>query len=107
MGVATVTSKGQLTIPADVRAEYGIETGDQIEFVPLTDGTLHLRLMNAKADDFFNCLSNFENSDFVGTDDEAIAQALLLEHGKEIGNMAGHVEKTRLAAHPRVRKPAA
>lgn len=30
--IATVTSKGQVTLPANIRAEYDIEAGDQILF---------------------------------------------------------------------------
>jgi len=33
MTTATLTSKGQVTIPAKVRAGLGIEVGDQIEFM--------------------------------------------------------------------------
>ncbi|MGI4861758.1 MAG: AbrB/MazE/SpoVT family DNA-binding domain-containing protein [Janthinobacterium lividum] len=32
MPIATMTSKGQVTIPVDVRHQLGLETGDQIEF---------------------------------------------------------------------------
>jgi len=31
--IATITSKGQVTIPASVRAAIGLVPGDQIEFV--------------------------------------------------------------------------
>ncbi len=33
MAIATVTSKGQITIPIEVRAELGLNPGDRIEFV--------------------------------------------------------------------------
>src|ERR1017187_1776838 len=33
MAAATLTSKGQVTIPARVRDALGLETGDRIEFV--------------------------------------------------------------------------
>jgi len=33
MASATVTSKGQITIPIEVRVEMGIDVGDRIEFV--------------------------------------------------------------------------
>ncbi|QAU24804.1 AbrB/MazE/SpoVT family DNA-binding domain-containing protein [Dyella sp. M7H15-1] len=33
MASATVTSKGQVTIPVDVRTHLGLATGDRIEFV--------------------------------------------------------------------------
>jgi antitoxin PrlF len=32
MTAATITSKGQVTIPVDVRNELGLEAGDRIEF---------------------------------------------------------------------------
>jgi antitoxin PrlF len=33
MAVATLTSKGQITIPSRVRAALGLEPGDRVEFV--------------------------------------------------------------------------
>jgi antitoxin PrlF len=33
MAVATLTSKGQITIPSRVRAALGLEAGDRVEFV--------------------------------------------------------------------------
>ena len=33
MATATLTSKGQITIPAKLRSELGLEAGDRIEFV--------------------------------------------------------------------------
>jgi len=33
MPIATITSKGQVTIPSSVRAAIGLVPGDQIEFV--------------------------------------------------------------------------
>jgi antitoxin PrlF len=38
MASATVTSKGQVTIPVDVRNQLGLATGDRIEFI-LNDET--------------------------------------------------------------------
>jgi AbrB family looped-hinge helix DNA binding protein len=38
MSTATVTSKGQITIPATVRTSLGIETGSRIEFVEMENG---------------------------------------------------------------------
>ena len=38
MTVATITSKGQVTIPVRVRAALGVEAGDRIEFVEVEKG---------------------------------------------------------------------
>lgn len=38
MAAAKLTSKGQITIPAQVRASLGLDTGDRIEFVDIGDG---------------------------------------------------------------------
>ena len=35
MSTATLTVKGQVTIPSDVRRRMGLEAGDRIEFVEL------------------------------------------------------------------------
>lgn len=38
MSTATVTSKGQITIPASVRAALGLDAGSRIEFVETEKG---------------------------------------------------------------------
>ena len=38
MVTATLTSKGQITIPVAVRLSLGVETGDRVEFVELAPG---------------------------------------------------------------------
>jgi len=35
---ATITSKGQVTIPRKVRTDLGVSAGDRIDFVRLDDG---------------------------------------------------------------------
>ena len=38
MASATVTSKGQITIPVRVREALGVDMGDRIEFVEIEEG---------------------------------------------------------------------
>jgi antitoxin PrlF len=38
MAVATLTSKGQITIPSQVRHALGLEAGDRVEFVEQEKG---------------------------------------------------------------------
>ncbi len=37
MTTATLTSKGQITIPAPVRSQLNVKPGDRIEFVKISD----------------------------------------------------------------------
>lgn len=38
MTTATLTSKGQITIPVDVRNDLKVDTGDRVEFVQIGPG---------------------------------------------------------------------
>ena len=46
MTFATVTSKGQTTIPKDVRTAANLKPGDRIHFTVLEDGTIIVRVKN-------------------------------------------------------------
>jgi AbrB family looped-hinge helix DNA binding protein len=41
-GEATVTSKGQITVPNAVRRELGVASGDRLRFVQAADGSIRL-----------------------------------------------------------------
>lgn len=38
MSAATVTSKGQITIPAPIRSALGLDAGDRVEFIEIEKG---------------------------------------------------------------------
>lgn len=42
MSAATVTSKGQITIPKEVRDALGLESGDRVEFVASAPGVYEI-----------------------------------------------------------------
>jgi AbrB family looped-hinge helix DNA binding protein len=42
MATATVTSKGQVTIPITVRSALGLESGDRLEFVEVERGRFEI-----------------------------------------------------------------
>jgi antitoxin PrlF len=50
MSSATVTSKGQLTIPADIRDEFHIEPGHKLLFYRAFDGSLGVRVLQPVPD---------------------------------------------------------
>lgn len=43
MTEATMTSKGQVTIPANIRRSLGLTAQDRVTFTPMPDGTVVLR----------------------------------------------------------------
>ena len=43
---ATLTSKGQTTIPKDIRDRLRMKTGDRMTFTLMPDGTVRLRIKN-------------------------------------------------------------
>ena len=42
MTTATMTSKGQITVPAEVRASLGVAAGDRVEFIQIEPGRFEL-----------------------------------------------------------------
>ena len=74
MPTATVTSKGQVTIPLEVRERLGIEAGTKVQFVPRADGTWEFI---AAGDSVTSIRGMFAGNSHVSTDDidDAIAQA--------------------------------
>ena len=43
MAVATMTSKGQLTVPKEIRDRLGLKPGDKVELVPCGEQAVTLR----------------------------------------------------------------
>jgi AbrB family looped-hinge helix DNA binding protein len=41
--ISTISSKGQVTIPADVRRQLGVGAADKVSFVMTEEGTVELR----------------------------------------------------------------
>ena len=42
MITATITSKGQITIPKDIRLQLDLHAGDKISFIQVEDGSVNL-----------------------------------------------------------------
>ena len=56
MPTATVTSKGQITIPQEVRQRLSLESGDRVEFSFEADGSVKLRQVAGSVHDLFGML---------------------------------------------------
>jgi len=56
MALATLTNKGQITIPKTVRESLGLHSGDKLEFVIAESGKAYIRPVTKKVDDVFGRL---------------------------------------------------
>ena len=77
-----MTSKGQLTVPKDVRQKLGLKPGDRIRFLLEADG--RVRLMPAKRDisELVGILPKPKRALRLEEMDEAIGQAIVEEFAR-------------------------
>jgi len=54
---ATVTAKGQTTIPKEVRERLGLKAGDKLAFTSLSDGTVVMRAKTGRLLDIAGSLT--------------------------------------------------
>ena len=47
--LATITSKGQVTVPKNIRDQLNIQAGTQLDFTVNNDGTISVRPLNRTA----------------------------------------------------------
>ena len=45
--VATMTSKGQITLPVGLRRQMGLKPGDRLDFATAADGTVSVRMVKS------------------------------------------------------------
>ena len=56
---SSLTSKGQATIPKEIRDHLGLEPGDQLEFVIAPDGLVRLEPATVDVRSLKGCLSAY------------------------------------------------
>jgi AbrB family looped-hinge helix DNA binding protein len=85
MALATVTSKGQVTIPVEIRRELDIRPGTKLEF--LSDGNGVFRVVRKKRSvmDMYGVVAYDGPPVSVEEMDEAIAQAVSDAYGQSLG----------------------
>lgn len=55
--LATVTDKGQVTVPKEIRDRTGIAAGSRLDFEVQADGSLCVRILARGADSLFGLVS--------------------------------------------------
>jgi antitoxin PrlF len=83
MSSATVTSKGQITIPKDVRERLGLAAGDRVVFVVQSDRDVVLKPAKTDVRELHGMLyRKGRRAHSVEEMDEGIALALADKHGR-------------------------
>ena len=73
---ATLTSKGQMTLPAELRRLWKLKPGDQIEFFEDRSGRVHVRPLNAAPTAFLEKLPARKRAPHMKSDNDAVAAAV-------------------------------
>lgn len=83
VGAATLTSKGQLTLPAGLRQKWGIKAGDAVEFFESTDGSVKVRTLARPATAIVGLMAHLRPDPRYANDDDALADAIADEDASE------------------------
>ena len=73
MATATLTSKGQITIPSEIRKELGLRPGDRFEVAVMDDGTIRFRCKTRRLTDLCGILTTDRTATLAELDDAARA----------------------------------
>jgi antitoxin PrlF len=73
---ATITSKGQITLPARLREKLNLKDGDKVEFYLDHLGRVMMRPRNRSAKGFLSALEPRKPETALASDDEAIALSI-------------------------------
>ena len=84
MSTATLTSKGQITIPADVRRLLNVQTGDRVEFVQIEHGRFELVAATRSVRELKGLFGLATRTVSIDEMNRAIA-----EHGAQAGDRGG------------------
>jgi antitoxin PrlF len=77
MPTATLTTKGQVTIPKEVREQLGVETGDRLSFLVQEDGTVIVKPITRHVQDLAGFLRRQgKRSVSIGDMDDGIAKRM-------------------------------
>jgi antitoxin PrlF len=83
MSIATLTSKGQVTIPASIRAKLRLGEGSRIDFRPEADGSVRLVPMTKTIDEVAGMLWRPGSKRIVAADMRAVAGDAIADNWKQ------------------------
>ncbi|MBI4757219.1 MAG: AbrB/MazE/SpoVT family DNA-binding domain-containing protein [Betaproteobacteria bacterium] len=96
--LVTITSKGQLTLPKEIRDQLGLVVGSKLDFIIEADGSLRVRPLRRGAADLFGLLHDPDRAaSTVEQMNEAVGQ-WLAEDDERIRAGSG-TQDTKRKAH--------
>lgn len=98
MPTAKMTSKGQITIPVELRKALGLKPGVRIDFVETEPGIYTLRPRTGSIMDLAGCLPKLDHVVTVEEMDEAIGDAVAEEYLKSLSSQASNRKEDGEAA---------
>ena len=75
MPTATMTSKGQITIPSELRKALGLDSGDKIDFYEVEKGQFRMIPRTASIRDLEGCIPKLDYVPTIEEMNEAILDA--------------------------------
>ena len=90
---STITSKGQITIPVDLREALGIKVGDKIRFTRKGDDILIQRKKKYTLEDLMNVVPRSKIKLTIKQMDEAIAEAVVARYERSLPKSARRKKK--------------
>lgn len=76
---AKLTSKGQLTLPVELRREWALKDGESVEFYHDHTGTVCVRPRNLPASAIFGMLAHLTRDPAYDSDDDAIGAQIVAD----------------------------
>ena len=76
---AKLTSKGQLTLPVELRRKWALKAGESVEFHLDHTGTVRVRPRNLPASAIFGMLADLKRDPAYESDDHAIGAQLVAD----------------------------
>jgi antitoxin PrlF len=80
VAISKITSKGQVTIPEEIRREYHLQAGEQVEWEVTDHGTVELRKAGGSLEDLARILPRPKRAVAVEEMDRAIGAHLGRKH---------------------------
>ena len=86
MPTATMTSKGQITIPIELRKAMGLDAGDKIDFVEIEKGQFRMIPRTASIRDLEGCIPRLDHIVTIEEMNQAIHDGAAESYLKSLKN---------------------